>query len=303
MLKSELRSFHAVAKHAGFSAASKVLNVSQPTLSTQVKALEQRYGVELFARVGRKVRLTTAGKELFEITSRLSQAETDAENLLDSFRGFHRGQLNIAAVGPFHATNMIIAFKSRNPSIEVGVRFGNSQRCFERILSLEADVGIIAEVPTDTRVEVKPYSQHNVVVFVNSDHPFFNRESISIYELENQPVVRREPGSTTRSAIEEEMDRRGIRISPILELGSREAIWKTVEQGMGIGFVADFEFVPHANLRAIPINDAQVQTGYFLAYLKERKNSRLISSFTDIAIGTVSNCLTSAPMGPNGAIY
>ncbi|WP_264214127.1 LysR substrate-binding domain-containing protein [Leisingera thetidis] len=289
MLKSELRSFHAVAQHSGFSAASKVLNVSQPTLSSQVKALEQRYSVELFARLGRKVQLTAAGKELFEITSRLNQAETDAENLLDSFRGLHKGSLNIAAVGPFHATNMIVAFKSRHPSIEVGVRFGNSQRCFERIISLEADVGIIAEVPTDARVEVEPYSQHNVVVFVNSEHPFFSRESISLDELDGQPVVRREEGSTTRSAIEEELNRKGINIHPVLELGSREAIWKAVEQGLGIGFVADFEFVPHANLRAIPINDAQVKTGYYLAYLKERKHSRLIRSFAEIAIETVAS--------------
>ena len=79
MLKSELRSFHAVARHKGFSRAAKVLNISQPTLSTQVKALEQRYGIELFNRIGREVRLTVAGQELFEITVRLTQAEQDAE--------------------------------------------------------------------------------------------------------------------------------------------------------------------------------------------------------------------------------
>nr|WP_309503920.1 LysR substrate-binding domain-containing protein [uncultured Roseovarius sp.] len=294
MLKSELRSFHAVAKHNGFSRAARVLNISQPTLSTQVKALEQRYRVELFHRIGREIRLTVPGRELFEITSRLTQAEQDAENLLDTFMGFHAGTLNLAAVGPFHATDMIVAFKHKYPLINVEVRFGNSSRCFERILSFDSDVGIIAEVPSDPRVTTLPYSVHDVVTFVNSDHPFFGRDSISISELEGEKVVRRETGSTTRTAIESELKKRGITVDPVLELGSREAIWKAVEQGLGIGFVADFEFVAHPNLRAIPIADATVKTNYYLAYLTERAQSRIIDSFCKVALGHVANATEQA---------
>ncbi len=288
MLKSELRSFHAVAKHGGFSRAAKALHISQPTLSTQVKAVEERYGIDLFTRVGRTVRLTQPGTELFEITSRLNQAEQDAEDLLEAFRGLNAGKLNIAAVGPFHATDMIVAYKQKYPLIDIEVRFGNSAWCFERILSFDADVGIIAEVPSDARVKTLPYSVHDVVVFVNSDHPFFQRDSVSIDELEGQKVIRREPGSTTRVAIETELSERGIHVDTVLELGSREAIWKAVEQGLGIGFVSDFEFVPHPNLRAISISDTKVQTNYYLAFLEERGQSRLIGSFCEVAIDRIT---------------
>ncbi|MEO3416701.1 LysR substrate-binding domain-containing protein [Roseovarius sp. CAU 1744] len=282
-----LRSFHAVARYGGFSSAANALHISQPTLSTQVKALEDRYGVDLFRRFGRKVELTVSGRELFEITSRLDQAEQDAENLLDSFRGFNAGKLNIAAVGPFHATDMIVAYKQKYPLIDIEVRFGNSSRCFERILAFEADVGIIAEVPSDPRVKTLPYSVHEVVIFVNSDHPFFDRDSISLAELEGQKVIRREAGSTTRMAIENVLEQHRIGVETVLELGSREAIWKAVEQGLGLGFVADFEFVPHPNLRAIQISDVQVQTKYYLAFLAERRQSRLIDSFCEVAINDI----------------
>lgn len=287
MLKMALRSFHAVARYGGFSSAANALHISQPTLSTQVKALEDRYGVDLFRRFGRKVELTVSGRELFEITSRLDQAEQDAENLLDSFRGFNAGKLNIAAVGPFHATDMIVAYKQKYPLIDIEVRFGNSSRCFERILAFEADVGIIAEVPSDPRVKTLPYSVHEVVIFVNSDHPFFDRDSISFAELEGQKVIRREAGSTTRMAIENVLEQHRIGVETVLELGSREAIWKAVEQGLGLGFVADFEFVPHPNLRAIQISDVQVQTKYYLAFLAERRQSRLIDSFCEVAINDI----------------
>lgn len=247
--------------------------------------MEQRYGVELFHRIGREVRLSVPGQELFVITSRLNQAELDAENLMESFRGLTAGCLNIAAVGPFHATDMIVAFKQKYPLIDVQVVFGNSHRCFQRILSYEADVGIIAEVPTDERVTTIPYSNHKVVTFVNSEHPFFDRDDISIHDLEGQKIVRRESGSTTRMAIERELARRNVTVEAVLELGSREAIWKAVEQGLGLGFVADFEFVPHPNLKMIPIRDADVETRYYLAFLSDRADSRLIATFSGIIVG------------------
>ncbi|WP_299841780.1 LysR substrate-binding domain-containing protein [uncultured Roseovarius sp.] len=283
MLSTALRSFHAVARHGGFSAAARALNISQPTLSTQVKALESRYDVELFNRIGRQVRLTLAGAELYKATMRLHQSETEAEDLLNAFKGLHSGSLKIAAVGPFHATDMIVAFKSRHPKIDISVQFGNSQRSFERLLAYEADVGLIAEVNADPRVITEPYSTHDVVVFANARHPFFNRKSISITELQGQKVVQRESGSTTRTAMEQALARYDISIDVVLDIGSREGIWKAVEQGLGIGFVADFEFVPHPNLRAVPIRDATVSTQYYLAYLEERKHSRLVRAFCDVA--------------------
>jgi aminoethylphosphonate catabolism LysR family transcriptional regulator len=284
MLTTALRSFHAVALHSGFSAAARAMNISQPTLSTQVKALEKRYDVELFSRIGRDVHLTPAGQELFRTTLRLMQNESEAEDLLNSFKGLEAGSLRIAAVGPFHATDMMVDFKLRYPKIDISIQFGNSQRSFERLLAYGADVGLIAEVNADPRVVTLPYSSHEVVVFANSDHPFFDRESISIHELKDQKVVQREIGSTTRIAMERALQEHDVSIDVVLEIGSREGIWKAVEQGLGIGFVADFEFVPHPNLRSIVIQDADINTQYFLAYLKEREMSRLIGAFCEVTL-------------------
>lgn len=287
MIDSHLRSFHAVALHHGFSKAAHALNISQPTLSTQVRALEDRYGVELFKRSKRSVTLTAAGRELFEITARLDQAKSDAENLLEAYQGLRTGKLRIAAVGPFHATDMIVAHKQIYPQIDIEVRFGNSTQCFDRVLTFDADVAILAEVPADPRVKTIPYSNHEVVVFVNSDHPFYDRKSISIAELDGQAVVRRESGSTTRTAMETALTAHHVTVNVVLELGSREAIWKAVEQGLGVGFVANFEFVPHENLRAIPISDVKIRTSYVLAFLAEREHSRLVQNFCDVALRQV----------------
>ncbi|MGR3290008.1 MAG: LysR substrate-binding domain-containing protein, partial [Paracoccaceae bacterium] len=222
MGKTELRSFHAVATHKGFSSAARALNISQPTLSTQVKSLEKRFDIELFNRTGRETRLTLAGIQLFQVTTRLAQVEEEAEDLLNAFKGLQTGSLRIAAVGPFHATDMIVAFKTKYPNIDVTVQFGNSRQCFERLLAYEADVGLIAEVAPDPRVVTTLYSTHDVVVFVNSQHRFFDRDRISIHELQGEKVVQREQGSTTRSAMEQALENHNVSIVPVLDIGSRE---------------------------------------------------------------------------------
>jgi aminoethylphosphonate catabolism LysR family transcriptional regulator len=284
MNSTQIRAFHSVAVHKGFSAAARAENISQPTLSAQIKELEERYGIELFHRVGRSVQLSIAGQQLFLLTSRLSQQATEIDEFLNSFKGMHTGTLRIAAVGPFHATDMIAAFKLRYPKLDVTVQLANSQKSFERLLAYEADVGLIAEVKIDPRVTTTSYSEHEVVIFVHERHPFFERKSIAIDELDGEWVILREQGSTTRIAMERALAARGVTVKPVLEIGSREGVWKADEQGLGIGYVADFEFVPHPRLRTVRISDAEIRTKYYLAFLTDRRDARLVKAFCDVAL-------------------
>lgn len=284
MFYTLLRSFHAVANHGGFTAAARALNVGQPTITTQVRQLEKQYGVELLVRAGRKVELTDAGRDLYEVTRRLIAAEQEGRDLLQAHGGRAAGRLRLAAVGPFHATEMVSAFKAKNPQVEVIMIFGNSQRTLQRLTDLEADVAVLAHVDDDPRVHMVPYSQHRVVAFVNKDHPWYGRQSIRLSDLPGQRILLREPGSTTRLAFETAIRAAGVEIDPVMEIGSREAIWKGVECGLGVGIVADFEYVPHADLCPLTIEDAEVKTRYFIAYLKSRQHAPLIRSFQSVAL-------------------
>ncbi|HEX9703344.1 MAG TPA: LysR family transcriptional regulator, partial [Rhodospirillales bacterium] len=92
MLYTRLRSFHAVAREGGFTAAATALGIGQPTVTSQVKALEDHFQVELFHRQGRRVRLTDTGKALFTVTQRLMAAEVEAQDMLNAVGGFHSGE-------------------------------------------------------------------------------------------------------------------------------------------------------------------------------------------------------------------
>ena len=94
-----LRAFHAVATHGSFTRAAAALNVTQPTVSDQIKALESRYQVKLFERHSRRVEITELGQALFAITQRQFKLEADAEQLLATARGLAHGRLRVAAGG------------------------------------------------------------------------------------------------------------------------------------------------------------------------------------------------------------
>jgi len=281
---SQLRAFHAVAQHGGFTAAARVLHVGQPTLTIQVKELEETHGVELLIRKSRRTELTEAGAALFEVTRGIMKFCDEAHDLLGAHGKATKGHLRIATVGPFHATEIIAAFRRAHPDVQISTLLANSERTQRHIVDFEADVAILAAVPDDPRVKKLPYRTHRVIVFVNRDHPWFNRRSVKLRELMDQPFVMRERGSTTRRAFEESLMAKGLAIKPVFEIESREGVWKSVEQGLGISVVADFEFVPHPNLRALEISDHTVETKYSIAHHVDRGHSPLIKAFLKTVI-------------------
>lgn len=283
MLYTQLRSFHAVAKEGGFTAAARAINVGQPTITTQVKALEEYFRVELFHRRGRRVELTDLGKSLFGLSQRIMSLEAEAAGLLVAAGGFNSGTLKVGAVGPFHAIEMLSAFNERYPGIKLPIRTGNSREMLDLLLDFQIDVAVLAYVEGDDRLLAIPYSRHPVVAFVNGDHPWWQRGTVSIEEFRDQPVVLREIGSTTRLAFESALTEAGVAVNIVMEIGSREAVWLAVEKGVGIGVVSDIEFIPHPNLRPIMIENADIYTYAHVVCLAERRESRIIRAFLQIA--------------------
>jgi aminoethylphosphonate catabolism LysR family transcriptional regulator len=282
MLYTQIRSFHAVAEEGGFTAAARALNVSQPTITVQVRTLEDYYKVELFHRRGRKVVLTDCGRELLRITRRITSLEAEAADLLNAVGGFHSGHLKVMAVGPYHVTEMLAGYNSRYPEIRVSVGIGNSKEALDALFAFRADIAVLAQVEDDPRLFARPFSRHPVVVFVNKSHKLARRKSIEIEELAGERIILRENGSTTRLAFEQALSNARVEVNTVMEIGSREAIWMAVQRGIGIGVVSDIEFAPHPELRSLAIANADVYTYAHVACLAERADSRMIRAFFEV---------------------
>ncbi|HUZ63764.1 MAG TPA: LysR substrate-binding domain-containing protein [Acetobacteraceae bacterium] len=283
MTYTQLKAFFAVAEAGGFNAASRKLGIGQPTLSTEVRALEQYFGVELFHRRGRGVMLTDFGRQLLRPMQRMFAAEAEAIDLLKASQDFRMGSLKVGAVGPYHVTEMLAAFKESYPEIEVTVSIGNSQQMRDELLEYRTDVAVLAHTQDDPRFFFLPYSRHPVVAMVNRDHPWSKRRSVHIEEFDGQRVVLREVGSTTRLAFEHALAAANIKPRVAMEIGSREACRHAVIRGIGVGIVSEVEFVPHKLINPLPISNAEIFTYAHVACLAERRESRLVSAFITVA--------------------
>jgi LysR family transcriptional regulator, low CO2-responsive transcriptional regulator len=297
MRYTHLRSFHAVAQRGSFTAAARALNVGQPTITTQVRSLEQEFGVELFVRRGRRIELTDAGGGLLGITRRLFADEKEAADYLNEMRGLKTGHLRVGAVGPYHVTEMLAAFAARHPGVYVSVAVGNSRDTVRDLLDYRTDVAVLAHIDPDPRLVTIPYRRHRVVVFCPIDHSFAHRRGIRAREMEGQPLIVREAGSTTRRAFDQAMRDADVRPRVVMEIGSRESIRVAVARGIGLGVVSEAEFIPDPRIRMVPITDREIFTHAHVVYLKERQNSRLVVAFLAVLSGLLPDAPVSSPAG------
>ena len=282
MRLTQLRSFHAVARAGGFTGGAKLLHISQPTVTTQVRFLEQTYGIELFYRRGHKVTLTPLGEQLYAMTQKIFALESETVHMLKDSGQLKSGHLRVGAVGPFHVTEMLAEFNQRYPGMQVSVRVGNSEAVLETLVSYQTDVAVLAHFTDDPRFHFVPYRRHPVMIFVHRAHRFAGRKSIRIKDLDGEGLILREVGSTTRKALEEALEQAGVVPRVLMEIGSREAIREAVIKGVGIGAVSEIEYVPDSALCMLRVRDADMYTHAHVVCLEERRGARLVEAFLGI---------------------
>ncbi|MFJ4346286.1 LysR substrate-binding domain-containing protein [Pseudomonas sp. NPDC089401] len=279
MSNSKLRAFLAVARHGSFSAGARALGLSQPTLTTQVQALERQHNLELFHRRGRRIELTGVGRQLLPIAQQLLTLEAEASGLLRDSGTLSRGQLQLGAVGPFHVIEMVDAYRHAYPQIELSIRIGNSASVLADLENYVIDVGVLAGLHEDPAFHAVLYARHPVILFAHVGHPLAQHDCVRLDALQGQAMLRREQGSTTRAAFERVLEAREVSPRMLMEIGSREALREAVARGIGLGVVSEAEFVPGPQLKAIRIEGDPVHTETYLYCLAERRSSQVIDSF------------------------
>ncbi len=280
---AHLRSFHAVATHGSFTRAAEALHITQPTLSGQVKELEERYGLKLFIRHGRHIELTDIGKSALVITRQMFRHEEDVEQLFLSARALTTGKLLVAADAPYIVTPLLAQFQRLYPGIQISIQYGNSSQLMAWLESRRCDIAFLPNIPKgDDRLFSIPLEPGRLVVFVNERHAWAERRSISIEELLEQRIILREQGSRTRSIFEDAVKRMGGQLNEVMEITGREGVREAVAAGFGIGIVAEHELIADTRLHTLPVNNAELIHAEYIICLKERLNLRVAAAFIEM---------------------
>lgn len=275
---SQLRSFYAVGRELSFTKAADLLCVGQPTVTTQVKALEETYDVQLFLRSPRGLKLTDAGEALLVVARQIFSLEEQAVGILQAEGNQISGKLRVGTVGPFFVMELLRAFHAKYPLMQVFLESGNSDVIYNKLLNYEVDVAIIGRDYDDPRLDLIPLGRHEVIIFVHRDHPWGGRQQIDLEELDGQRLIFREPGSMTRRALEDVLDKHRVRPNVVMEI-PRDAVREAVAAGLGAGIVSKTEYLPDDRLTALSISDHKPFTQSFAACLKVRQTLRPIDAF------------------------
>ena len=270
-----------VVRTGSFTAAAKAMHVSQPAITSHIRALEEYYGVALFRRVGRGVEPNELGRSLAEISRQLFTLEEEAPDLLQASKALRRGTLRIAADGPYILIPLVSAFRKRFPAVRVGLTIGNTQTVQDALMNERCDVTIQAQLERDDRLHAKALSSYRVIVFVSESHPFAKskRHQIKMSELDGAPVILRERGSSTRRMFDQAARKANVRPDYVIETTSRETVKEAVAAGLGIGVISEAELREDPRFWPLTVSDADLMYTEHVVCLERKKNLRLISEF------------------------
>lgn len=187
--------------------------------------------------------------------------------------------MKIGAVGPFHVIEMVSAYRARHPGLKLSIRMGNSRQVLHDLEHYTTDVAVLAGLYERPELMAREYARHAIILFAHVDHPFAQRGSVDIRDLHGQPLLLREPGSTTRTAMEAALRAAGVQPRTDLEIGSREAIREAVARGLGLGAVSEAEFIADPRFVPVRIAGEPASTATYVYCMAERADSVLSRSF------------------------
>lgn len=245
MTLEQLRIFVAVATAQHMTRGAEALGLTQSAASAAVAALESRYSIHLFNRVGRRVELTEAGHLFLREAKAVLVRSSLAEQVLDDLAGLARGVVRVHAsqtIANYWLPLFMHRFQQEHPAIRLELSIGNTAEVTQAVVDGGADFGLIEGDIDEPNLIRRAVAHDRLLLVVGPTHEWSAIESIPPPKLTATNWVLRELGSGTRSAFETAL--RGYGIDPrqlrvALELSSNEAVRCAVEAGAGATVISN----------------------------------------------------------------
>jgi DNA-binding transcriptional LysR family regulator len=233
----QLEIVRAVAEHGSFTAAARLMNVSQSAVSRQVLLLEEELGEPLFLRLGRKVRLTSSGAALLDLSRRvLSDVRDTTASIVEQQQQLagtlHLGGGMTVCLHVFPA--LLKEFRKRHPRVEIKLTTGATALLLERLRSGALDVGLLTLPVEGADLVQVPVMREELLLVMPPNHKLAKLRRITPQDLVGQTWVLFERGSSTRRVIDEMLLRDGIRPRIVMETENVEILKALTMIGMGL---------------------------------------------------------------------
>jgi DNA-binding transcriptional LysR family regulator len=288
MTLEQLRIFVAVAERLHMTRAAEALHVTQSAASASVAALEARYGVRLFDRVGRGLELSQAGQVFLPEARAVLNSARAAEQALDDLAGLRRGVLVIAAsqtMTSYWLPPRMARFAVAYPGVELRLRVGNTAEAARMVIDGAAELGFVEGEVESPVLRREPLGEDRVGLFAAPDHPLA-RAKVRPQDLVSAVWVLRERGSGSRAETEQGLAAHGVDPTALrvaLELPSNEAALAAAGGGGLITAVSEVSAGPAvATGRVVSLGFPRGVRRLGWVGHKERRRPRAGQAFLDL---------------------
>jgi DNA-binding transcriptional LysR family regulator len=238
MTLQQLTYFLSTVAHGSFSAAADALHMAQPSLSEQIRRLEAELGVSLFARTGRRLELTEAGRLLVPHAERTLDAAREASESVREVRDVRGGTVAFGTFGSAHhylLVGLVQEFRAKHPSVRVRVVGQNSAEVADAIRDGKLEAGLVALPIDDRGLDVRP-AMREELLYVSAEERR-TREPMTIERLAEAPLIlydaRWADEDPTRRQLRERAQRAGVKIEPLIEVEYMTAALELAVRGLG----------------------------------------------------------------------
>ncbi len=278
--------FLAVAESLSFTRAAEKLHISQPALSQHIKALEENLSTQLFDRSGKKIRLTDAGEVYLQYIRRAFQALNEGKRAVHDLADLSRGSIKIAVtptfityfIGPM--TNILY---NKYPHIHLNIQSTTQDKIEYMLMNDEVDIGIGFDESHSPNISTIPLLVERLALVVSKNHVLANRQSITLEELYEYPMVLLNQKFATRVQINDHFRHIGIHLEAHTEVDSISAIIDIISQTPLVTIIPENIPRHNSNLVAIPLPNKQFERTAIIMRRKDAWQSVAITEFIALA--------------------
>jgi len=288
----QLHIFVSVVENKSFSKASSAINLSQPTVSSHIKELEDHFQCRLLDRLGKVTEPTKAGSILYQYSKRLLTLRDQAESTLHDFLGRSKGNLFIGGStipSGYILPKLIGPFSKQYPDISIELTAGDTMQIVQEIKTGKIEIGIVGAKINDPKIKQKKLVVDEMKLIVPSDHKWAKRTAVNCSKLFNENFIAREKGSGTWQSILKSMDDAGFNskeLKTCITMGNTVSVIQSILHHVGISILSTIavqDDIDKGRLTSLSVKGLNLNRYFYLTTSKKRTLSPICEKFIEFA--------------------
>ena len=283
--------FATVAKLGSFTQAAENLHIRQPSVSLLIKGLEREFGIELFGKLGNKVRLTAAGEGLLQDAEEILTKVDEIKERMDEIKGLKKGKISVGGSAIAAATflpALVQRFRKKYPGVEVSLKMQSSNDLEKELLEGKLDVAIMGLPPQSPLLIPEPFLDDEIVTIASPKCSLSRKRSVPLELVAKEPLITTKKGDPVRNIVERAFAEKGLPFVAMLEVdvqsGIRDVVKSAVASGLGIGFVSKSAVVSDVKagrLAILKVPKFRLKRTMYIAVHKNREHVSLVQLFVE----------------------